>query len=272
MRERYTFKMTDYIGILSHEEAERYEVTQLSTSGCGVTALLNVLIALGIVTSEQTKRLDWSNCILRTRNNDAPLPEYLLSRSVAGCTGQDIVTSLRALTENNKDILGEDVPISGKFVSFKDISDSKESLHLFIERNISEGKCLVATMNLQLLGNDAWHHQMIYGVDKQHVDSPNVYCVNPVCAYPISLLEKMLSTDSVLLIRREDILTRHARPNGDMSIFELPDWQKLAVKYQVEAMVEECTTQFSCPEIVIKRQFVVIPANYVGGLAVFSKS
>jgi len=93
--------MTDYIGILSHEEAERYEVTQLSTSGCGVTALLNVLIALGIVTSEQTKILDWSKCILRTRNNDAPLPEYLLSRSVAGCTGQDIVTSLAAITESN---------------------------------------------------------------------------------------------------------------------------------------------------------------------------
>eukprot|EP01032_Pedospumella_encystans_P015470 gene15470-17690_t len=127
-------------------------------------------------------------------------------------------------------------------------------------------------MNLQLLGNDAWHHQMIYGVDGQHVNAPSVYCVNPVCAYPISLLEKLLSTDSVLLVRREDILSRHARPNGDMSIFEHPDWQRLAVAYQIEVMIEENTSQTSSPETEGKRQFVVIPANYVGGLAVFSKS
>ena len=272
MRSQCTHSMSDYSGLLSHEEAERHEVTQLSTSGCGVTALLNVLITLGIVTSEQSKHLDWSKCILRTRANDSPLPDYLLSRSVAGCTGEDIVSSLASITESNKDILGEKVPVSGKFISFREIIGSNESLHVFIERNISEGKCLVATMNLQLLGNDAWHHQMIYGVDGQHVNAPSVYCVNPVCAYPISLLENLLSTDSVLLVRREDIVSRHARPNGNVSIFQHPDWQKLAVAYQIEAMIEENAAQTSSPEIEGKRQFVVIPANYVGGLAVFSKS
>ena len=262
--------MTSYTGIMSHADAEKYEISQLSASGCGVTALLNVLVALSAVDTNAAQRIDWSHCILRTRQNDAPLPDYLLSRSVAGCTGQDLVSSMEILIAKNILILGGS-HISSQFISYTEILASGKTLHAFVEDSLREGKCLVATLNLQLLGNDAWHHQMIYAVDKNSRDAsivavddregPMIYCVNPVCAYPLTLVEKMLSTQSILRIRSEDILKRHDRPNGDTSIYQRPDWVEKRVEVQIESLMNQ--------HVAGSDACVIIPANYIGGLAVF---
>jgi hypothetical protein len=271
--------MASYTGLMSHADAEKYEISQLSASGCGVTALLNVLVALSVVNLNEAQRIDWSHCILRSRKNDAPLPEYLLSRSVAGCTGQDLVSSMEILITRNNLILGGS-NISSRFISYTEILASGKTLHTFVEDSLREGKCLVATLNLQLLGNDAWHHQMIYAVDKKlrtipdastavvdasnDLEGPMIYCVNPVCAYPVTLVEKMLSTQSILRIRSEDILKRLGSPNGDTCIYQRPDWVEKRVEVQIESLVNHqvagSDTEHTC---------VIIPANYIGGLAIF---
>lgn len=266
--------MDGYIGLFSHEDAERFEILQLASSGCGVTALCNVLVALRIVNPEQAKSLNWDGCILRTRLNDAPLPQYLYSRSVAGCTGEDLVTSMVSLISNNGDLLrsqGCKAHVEGKFVPFADITSSAETFHSFLQQNLQQGKAMVALLNLQLLGNDAWHHQLIYGIDTAHsIDgSPPsmVYCVNPVCEYPVDLMQKMVSTQSVLLVRGEDVLKRHDRPGGDGSVYQHPDWVKLKVEEQIKTLVDTSEHDTGSAEA----RYVAIPANYVGGLAVFSR-
>lgn len=265
--------MSEYTALFSHEAAVKSEILQLASSGCGVTALCNVLVALGVVDNEQAKLLNWTGCILRTRANDAPLSDYLLSRSVAGCTSQDLITSMETLVTNNRHIINSTTNIAGKFVSYGEIFSSEDTLHSFVTKSLHEGKALVALLNLQLLGNDAWHHQMIYGIDtiKDGVESTThkmIYCVNPVCEYPVQLFEKMLSTDSVLLVRGDDILKRHDRPHGDSAIYDRPEWKARDVKGQIDVLVSRCKSGDAHDA---SNNHVLIPANYVGGLAVFSR-
>jgi hypothetical protein len=244
--------MSSFLGVLDHEEAEKCEVLPLAASGCGVTALVNVLVALKVVGAQRPEKesievgsLDWSGCILRTRANDAPLPQYLASRAVAGCTGQDLVTSMQLLVQNNTALQGHQ--LYGRFYSHGEIESMGLTVMGFVEMHLGQGHCPVATLNLQLVGNDAWHHQMIYGIDRQagglcnEVGSGStattpplatedalptaregvcVHCVNPVCAYPEYALNAFLSTKSALLVLAEDVLKRFDLPGGDETIYD----------------------------------------------------
>lgn len=257
-------------GLLSHEEAAKLEITQLGTSACGATALLNVLLALKVINKEQCTSLDWSMCTLRKRDYEASLPQYLASRSVAGCTGQDLVDSMYRLTAANKL-----APLKGEFVSFESLGRSSNGFIDFLSTCIGEGKAVVATLNLQVVGNDAWHHQLVYGVSLVSADDNNnssnsegVYCLNPQCKYPADLFESFLSTESVLLIRREDVMERVNRPiaGNELSECEVYEdrerWKELQVKQQIDRMIAADSDNCS--------PFIVIPANYVPGFAVFS--
>lgn len=72
----------------------------------------------------------------------------------------------------------------------------------------------VATLNLQVgvapgqTIPDAWHHQMIFGVGPQ-----GVYLTNPLECVSDCMLGDQLCTDSVLLVRRSDVVGRWG--NGD---------------------------------------------------------
>ncbi|KAJ1430453.1 hypothetical protein B484DRAFT_448881 [Ochromonadaceae sp. CCMP2298] len=262
--------MSSFLGVLDHEEAEKCEVLQLAASGCGVTALVNVLVALKVIGAQRPEKesievgsLDWSGCILRTRANDAPLPQYLASRAVAGCTGQDLVTSMQLLVQNNTALQGHQ--LYGKFYSHGEIESMGLTVMGFVEMHLGQGHCPVATLNLQLVGNDAWHHQMIYGIDRHAgglcnevgygstVTTPPleaedalptaregvcVHCVNPVCAYPEYALNAFLSTKSALLVRAEDVLERYDLPGGDETIYDQPLWEQFQVREQICRLVE----------------------------------
>jgi hypothetical protein len=98
---------SDYVGLFSPIDACGKEISQLSSSGCGITAIANVLVALGITNCDKIRQFDWSNCILRKRDNNGSLPAYLASRGVAGCTGQDLITSMDIITSENSVCTGE---------------------------------------------------------------------------------------------------------------------------------------------------------------------
>lgn len=65
----------------SIQEAVEKQTLQIGASACGATAVVDVLRALGLdVAPEEADR-----CVqTRLRRNEAPLPDYLLSRSEAG--------------------------------------------------------------------------------------------------------------------------------------------------------------------------------------------
>jgi hypothetical protein len=287
--------MNYFKGILTHEEATSSEVLQLAASGCGVTALVNALVATKSLSKDAVGRLDWTSCILRKRANDAPLAQYLLSRSSAGCTGQDLVSSMSSLLSSNAELLPE-CKLKGRFYSYSEIVCGGKTLAQFVLNHMINGVALVATLNLQLLGNDAWHHQMIYGVECFN-GNVFVHCVNPVCAFPLDQIEALLSTPSVLLVRREDVISRAGRAGSDSSVYDDPLWRQ----YQVEEQVNKVLTSIipstsngtgtgnnNCSTLVpseaafvpenavggreneLQPSHVVIPASYVGGITVFS--
>jgi hypothetical protein len=255
--------MSEFTGTFPREAAADNEISQLLPSGCGVTALVNVCTVLNAIDKCDIHLLDTTACILRKRANEAPLPQYLQSRSVAGCTGEDLVQSMELLVASNSTTLNR--RIIGKFWTTHDIetSECRPSISVFLRGLIHEGCCAVATLNLQLFGNDAWHHQMVYGVESDGSSGDSrIHMMNPVCCYPESVVQKLISTPSVLLVRRDDVISRLDWPVVDDSIYDSELWRSFNVREQIRAVTQSLGTGGG-------PSHVVIPANYVGGIAVF---
>eukprot|EP01040_Poterioochromonas_malhamensis_P003981 gene3981-4260_t len=288
----------DWIGLYSWEEINEKHVTQLSTSGCGATAVVNVLLLLNLVRKDQLQDIDWSVCILRNRANSSPIFPYLLSRHNAGCTGEELIQSMHLLFERNRSLFTHAPTISGRFFSYRDIQD--RSITEFLAEHIQQGHVPIATMNLQLLGNDAWHHQIIFAVStSQRI----IHMLNPLDEYPEPLVQRLISTQNILLVRRNDVMSRltaevreyassyyhiilereekkklgiltkeqiieeetadeeiHRRLYGD-SIFLEDPWKSFHIIRQITMMINQ-------PDIA----YLVIPAAYTGGFAIFESS
>lgn len=88
--------------IWSIDEAETIQATQIGPSACGATALINVLKGLGVVDSIATPlmREVEKEVPTRLRANDAPVAEYLLSRSVAGTDAEDLIDAMATMTDS----------------------------------------------------------------------------------------------------------------------------------------------------------------------------
>lgn len=258
-----------FVGYFTNsEDALDHEVAQVSGSGCGVTAILNALVIFRVIEDiGDVNYVDSSTCILRVRDNDAPLAQYLLSRSIAGCTGEDLLVSMQNMLVKNVHFMNvyQQRHVIGCFKSFKDfmshsnVNGTKQLIEAIAER-LKNSEVLIATLNLQLLGNDAWHHQMIYGVDML---SRQIHCMNPVGSYPEELFISMLSTESVLLIRREDILSRAQRPGSNGEALNSGRWAQLRVSQQISNMLSESNQSEG------STSHILIPANYIGGIASF---
>lgn len=65
----------------SIQEAVQRQTLQIGVSACGATAVVDVLQALGITVTPETVNHCVRTCL---RRNEAPLPDYLHSRSNAG--------------------------------------------------------------------------------------------------------------------------------------------------------------------------------------------
>ena len=107
--------------------------------------------------------------------------------------------------------------------------------------------------------NDQLHSPNSTSLEK---NTPSIYFVNPVGSYPIFVVEAFMSTESELRIRREDILLRHNIPGADESIYDQDRWVEYEVRSQIAAAINPDN---------IRLTHITIPANYVGGLAVFSR-
>lgn len=242
-----------YVGYFgSGEEAINHELDQVSMSGCGITAVLNVLALFNFPISDMGK-VDLSGSILRKRANDASLSEYLRSRSVAGCTGIELVHSMNSIISQNAFITAT---IQGQFLPTPSLGSDSTSVADAIASKIRNGEVLIATLNLQLIGNDAWHHQLIYGIDPIR---GLVHCMNPVGAYPLDLFYAMLSTPSVLLVRKEDVLRRINLPDPTLQVLCAEElWKPFEIEQQIERIGRDDALSH-----------LLIPANYVGGIAAF---
>lgn len=234
----------------SLQEAVERQTLQIGASACGATAVVDVLKALGIdVAPEEVDR-----CVqTKLRRNESPLPDYLLSRSEAGATHAQLISGAEAASSGR---------VIGRF--FHLYPHRRISLVRWLARWIQRGAVPVATMNMQRAvpkGEeipDAWHHQLIFGVMQN-----TVFMTNPLDVVSESEILERLCSDSVLLIRREDVLQRFT-PDCPLSALSQnqpdPRWISLDVEGQVRRMVEERegTTH------------ITIPAAYKSGITLFA--
>ncbi|XP_061571543.1 uncharacterized protein LOC133424957 [Cololabis saira] len=240
----------------SVQEAVEKQTLQIGASACGATAVVDALRGLGLAAAPE----DADRCVqTRLRRNEAPLPEYLLSRSSAGATHAQLIRGAQEASDQK---------VIGRFFHLH--PRRRVRLVPWLARWIGKGAVPVATMNMQLAvpeGEevpDAWHHQLIFGV------APNtVFMTNPLEVVREREVHQRLCSESVLLIRREDVLQR-LTPGCSLSELSGSQfdqrWQDLDVEGQVRRMVLEEEHEQDRP----KMTHVVIPAAYLSGITVFA--
>ncbi|KAL3288637.1 hypothetical protein HHI36_003070 [Cryptolaemus montrouzieri] len=239
------------IMIWSDREASLKQITQISPSSCGATAVLNVLVALRLPIPSIDKIHEFVQTKLRA--NFSPLCEYLQSRSTAGCSHREIISGLKNASNGR---------IYARFFSM--YPERCVNIYKWLGFWIQHGAVPVATLNLQKCDGsipDSWHHQMIFGVD-----STNVYLTNPLECVNSSVLWHQLVSESVLLIRRQDVVSRW-NPRVDLEeLGKIKDnrWRDLNVLGQVAKVIREQPR--SCRENASITSHIKIPADYKSGI------
>ncbi|KAM9454949.1 uncharacterized protein Hap1MRO34_020733 isoform 1-T2 [Clarias gariepinus] len=237
------------------EAAERY-TEQIGVSACGATAVVDVLQALGITVAPETA----DRCVqTKLRRNNSPLPDYLHSRSEAGATHVQLIDGAKEASGGR---------VLGRFFGF--FPSRQVNLVPWLAHWIRQRAVPVATMNMQrgvAEGEeipDAWHHQLIFGV------TPNaVFMTNPLDMVSEEELHVRLCSESVLLIRREDVLKRLTSDSLLPLISDHqndPRWKTLNVEGQVRKMIDE----ENCEEDHPKMTHITIPAAYSSGITIFA--
>ncbi|XP_041984466.1 uncharacterized protein LOC121737017 isoform X2 [Aricia agestis] len=237
--------------VWSEREACERQVTQIGTSACGATAVVNVFIALGIPWN-----VDRINAAVGTRQraNNAPIPRYLLSRAVAGCTAADLVSGIHKASDGL---------VTARF--FPTYPERVVSLSHWLADWISLGAVPILTLNLQMGCEgeipDAWHHQMVWGVSPR-----GIYLSNPVECVSETALWPRLAAPSTLLVRTRDVLSRFT-PGTDLTpLAAVPDrrFHTYNVLGQVVNAIREWRSTGSMETVT--RTHLRIPAAYRAGV------
>lgn len=233
--------------------------TESDVSACGPIAVLNVLNAFEFPV-EKSKVLE--KAPVNLRDTSAPVAPYLFSRAKAGTTAEVLIKCVESVTNG---------AIRGRFFDFHPQRD----VHLlkWLGEWMKKDAVPLATLNIQKSVRpgwvipDSWHHQMIYGVS-----SKGVYLTNPLKVVSEDSLMQQLTSDSVLLIRRFDIISRF---NEDTNLSQLMThknsnkWRTMNVLGQVVNVLREASMpRFSGyrPQLT---QHIRIPAAYRSGITLF---
>jgi len=241
----------------SEKEALGKQVSQLGPSACGATALVNVGLAMRL-SSEQVRQLGES-VSTRLRRGESQLADYLLSRAEAGCTHEDLIN-------------GAHTSLPGHIVTrFFPMHRRNVQLSPWLASFLSVGCVPVVTLNPQVLPPrggedvaDAWHHQMVWGVS-----GPQVYLTNPLEMVSVDTLLPQLTSDSVLLVRRADVLQRVNSQTDLMDIDRLGErWASHNVVGQVANLLREerKALLYGCP---LPTSHLRVPASYSAGVTIF---
>ncbi|CAH1640236.1 unnamed protein product [Spodoptera littoralis] len=240
--------------IWSECEACERQVTQISTSACGATAVVNVFNALGVpVNLEKIS----SSVGTRQRANTAPLPRYLLSRAVAGCTAADLVSGIHRASDGL---------VTARF--FPTYPERAISLSHWLADWITVGAVPILTLNLQAGYEndipDAWHHQMVFGVSPR-----GVYLCNPVECIREATLWQHLTSPSVLLVKTRDVLSRFTADTDLSPLMVVPDrrFHTFNVLGQVINVIREWRA-IGWGDYGTRTRHIRIPASYQAGVTV----
>jgi len=219
----------EQVKIWSDAEALLMQVPQTDASSCGLIAIINVLKALQF-------EFDFDRLCAEVRFNRrderAPLPQYLFSRSVAGMNAAELMENLVRVTSGT---------IVGRFFPFW--PPTSVDVVVWLAHWMARGAVPVALLNLQreaIWGfvPDAWHFQMIYGCDGKET----VFLTNPVESKSVQVLSNELASESVLLVRSWDVVKFFRLNGGNLADLALVDdrrWTEMNVLGQVVHVLRE---------------------------------
>ena len=177
----------------TQEEMEKINTSQIGQSACGPTSVLNVLSSLDYSPIPNPQSLlQFFPARLRDYETKS-LSKYLYSRAVAGTIHEEIIDTIEKITNNE---------IIGKFFIINQY-ENKDKLTEWIGQCFKNKIALIFTENLFLEGNDAWHHQMAYGIKKDLI-----YMTNPMNLIPVSQMIPFLTTGPWMIIPKEHIMER----------------------------------------------------------------
>eukprot|EP00931_Biecheleriopsis_adriatica_P076291 TRINITY_DN5000_c0_g1_i1.p1 TRINITY_DN5000_c0_g1~~TRINITY_DN5000_c0_g1_i1.p1 ORF type:complete len:266 (+),score=59.30 TRINITY_DN5000_c0_g1_i1:78-875(+) len=234
---------TDEAFLWTYDVASTKAFDQNGASNCGATALLNVLSALEVPlpSTSAADRAVHTNL----RKYGVSTSEYLAARSVAGCTGENIVKGCETVAGD---------VVESRFFAFD--PPREVDLQKWLCDWLSRGCGAVATLNTQqMYGADYWHHQMIFGVDNK-----GVHVTNGIEVLDYKEIMLGLESPSVLRIRKNDAL--NCKPFDPENCNSLGSrWAELKVSEQLKALKEGSSVE----------NFVYIPAAYRAGITIFAR-
>lgn len=225
------------------DEARSKAVSQSGASNCGATALLNVLKSMEVPVPDIRKAEKAVHT--NSRKYGVSTSEYLAARSVAGCTGENIV-------EGCMTVAGE--AVESRFFAF--YPPREVDPQTWLATWFSKGCSAVATLNTQRMYDaDYWHHQMIFGVSDK-----GAFMTNGIAVMNYAELMTGLESPSVLQIHRDDALG--CSPFNPEDCDKLgTNWAELKVTNQLQDLKSGKSDA----------RHVYIPAAYRAGITIFAK-
>ena len=201
----------------TQEEMEKINVTQIGQSACGPTSVLNILAALDFTPLPSPENLlQFFPARLRDYKTES-ISKYLYSRAVAGTIHEEIIETTEKISENK---------IIGKFFIIKEY-ENKEKFAEWIKECFKNKIALVFTENLFIEGNDAWHHQMGYGIKDD-----KLYLTNNFEKKPISQMIAALTAGQWMIIPKEHIINRNLEKE-DIIELRKERWNRFSVLERV---------------------------------------
>ena len=239
----------------SENEMKNISINQIGKSACGPTAIINVLNSLDIPSPSPEKILEIVPARLRNYETNNLL-EYLISRILAGTNHIDLINALLKITNNN---------LTAKFFVLNPY-ENKIKFKNFLYK-LFELKCsLIFTENLFLIGNDAWHHQMSYGI-KDNL----LYLTNPFETVTINQMFNYITNGNFMIIPKEHVFNRKIE-EGDLKELEKEKWLNFSVKEQIINMFYKEKLKKNDKKNVNAFNDLIIPYGGLGGISVFCKN
>ena len=204
--------------LFSHEKAKIISENQIGKSACGQTAIINLLKALKFnkIPSNEEILLNFSP---RLRNyNTKSLLEYLESRVKAGTIHTDLIEIINKITESK---------IQSKFFVFN-YRNNPSKFSKWILKYMQRDCVPLLTENLFLAGNDAWHHQMVYGVNEK-----SIFLTNPLDITDINKAFNWISSNSWMVIPEDHITQRRFFLEKEEEILQSTPWKEFNVYDQI---------------------------------------
>ncbi|XP_044735640.1 uncharacterized protein LOC123297888 [Chrysoperla carnea] len=235
-------------------------------AGCVTNAVLNALLALDKIPPRIIP--EWANQYLipnmryEDPDQDLDLCHFLIAKSTALPSHEDLITGIKQVTGGNS--------IYTRF--FPTWPERNFSLSHWLKYWLEHNVIPIITINQQVLQKDItaleWQHHTIFGVS-----STGIYLTDPVQCISEDVLHKKLTSDSILLIKRSDILSRWNKTTDLGALYNIEDkrWHRVNTLGKLVHLLREVKSSSTVNEKSATNNYhIPIPTSVRAGITLVS--